>query len=258
MIECEICGREFKTKQGLSGHMQWVHPDAAKRTKQVQLARPADSRSIERIDKRLTLVEEDVERIKSSKSSVTTSQPKSVRDSESFNTSGTDGSEADTGQSHEEEWSRFKSTWRTWYDDDESEEHLDSLPWKEEIERVIIGVGGMVDINTDKLNKLANQIRDLSNGLDKINTKLTSLESQIGRLLGQEGNRARGLETLRQEVSDLRIVVSQELNNLTKKANEINDSLWLPAVTHDGINIGVISRLELIETRQKDLERKLK
>ena len=25
MIKCEVCGKEFKTGQGLGGHMRWVH-----------------------------------------------------------------------------------------------------------------------------------------------------------------------------------------------------------------------------------------
>jgi len=58
MIKCEICGKEFKTQQGLSGHERFVH--GIKPDKQHPLFPPkrfvTDDNLAEAVDKRLSAI----------------------------------------------------------------------------------------------------------------------------------------------------------------------------------------------------------
>jgi len=58
MIKCEICGKEFKTQQGLSGHERFVH--GIKPDKQHPLFPPkrfvTDENLAEAVDKRLSVI----------------------------------------------------------------------------------------------------------------------------------------------------------------------------------------------------------
>ena len=58
MIKCEICQREFKTQQGLTGHMRFVH--GIKTSKQASLFPPkrfiTDDTLADAVDKRLSVI----------------------------------------------------------------------------------------------------------------------------------------------------------------------------------------------------------